>query len=359
MTADAEPCDAEADAEPCAAEPDWWIYRCSPEPHNGIRRLPKAPSWRSFSDGTERTDLLDPPAPTSVAGRHSRRGRNLRTFRYQAERKEIHLVNMALLLRRPLLVTGPPGVGKSTLPYSIAGELGLGPVLRWSVTSRTTLQNGQYEYDAVGRLQDSGLLGRGQETEPPEIGHYLRLGPLGTALLPWRIPRVLLIDEIDKSDADFPNDLLHVFEEGEFTVRELARLRRPTATVMTADDEERVELTGGRVRCHEFPLVVMTSNGEREFPPAFLRRCIRLEIHRPDRHKLARLLDALLPPSDAPATAAYEKLVGEFLRKQDDEGAELANDQLLNAALLAQQLWADPEERGLIVDHLLRPLNEG
>ncbi|MFE2164390.1 AAA family ATPase [Streptomyces sp. NPDC059447] len=348
------------------AGPDWWIYRCSPEPHDGIRRLPEAPPWRSYSDGEERGDLLDPPDPTAGAGEHSRRSRNLRASFYQAEDKEVHLVNMALMLRRPLLVTGPPGVGKSTLPYSIARELRLGPVLRWSVTSRTTLQDGQYEYDAVGRLQDTGLRERRSDIPqspgdpaPSEIGHYLRLGPLGTALLPWRVPRVLLIDEIDKGDADFPNDLLHVFEEGEFTIRELARLRRPTSTVMTADDEGWVELTRGRVRCHEFPLVVMTSNGEREFPQAFLRRCIRLEIQRPDRNKLARLLAAHLPASGAPAKAVCEELITEFLRKQDDDGAELANDQLLNAALLAGRLWDDPKEHALIVDHLLRPLNEG
>lgn len=181
---------------------------------------------------------------------------------YQADPEEINLVNMALHLRRPLLVTGRPGVGKSTLAYSIAHELKLGPVLRWPITSRSTLLEGQYHYDAIGRLQDVGLHrdkvlsghdGPGEPVEPPDIGPYLRLGPLGTALLPWRRPRVLLVDEIDKSDLDLPNDLLNIFEEGEFLVPELARLAQDSATVMTADPGHWAELRNGQVSCTEFP----------------------------------------------------------------------------------------------------------
>ncbi|MFJ9975804.1 AAA family ATPase [Streptomyces cyaneofuscatus] len=350
--------------------PDWWLYRCTPEPHDGIDRLPPAPPWRSFSSVATPVEILDPPPMAEEGYGRRRSGRDLRAITYQADPEEIHLVNMALMLRRPLLVTGRPGVGKSTLAHSIARELRLGPVLRWPVTSRSTMQDGQYHYDAIGRLQDVGLRERvakksayaaeaSAPVEAPDIGRYLRLGPLGTALLPWRTPRVLLIDEIDKSDVDFPNDLLHVFEEGEFTIPELFRLGRPTAHVMTADDDGSVQLRRGQVRCHEFPLVIMTSNEEREFPPAFLRRCIRLEIRQPDRGKLARLVAAHLPSYDGPSQAVREQLITEFLRKQDDEGAELANDQLLNAVRVAQRIWHDPEGRELIRDHLMRPLNEG
>lgn len=355
------------------AIPDWWVYRCTGEPHDGLSRLPAAPPWRSFTDGPPRADLLSlPPRPAHLAGH--KKGRYLQASRYQADREEIHLVNLALLLRRPLLVTGSPGVGKSTLAHSIAHELKLGPVLRWPVTSRTTLNDGLYQYDAIGRLQEVGLAERlaelrrgrrrgtvrsGKPSEPADIGRYLRLGPLGTALLPWRTPRVLLIDEIDKGDVDFPGDLLHVFEEGEFTIPELARLHRPSTKVMTADDEGWVELRRGRVCCHEFPVVVMTSNNEREFSPAFLRRCIRLEIPQPDETKLARLLEAHLPEPEAGASAVHAALIGEFTRKQDEEGAKLANDQLLNAVRVAESLWGDEQGRRLISEHLLRPLNEG
>ncbi|MFF2539703.1 AAA family ATPase [Streptomyces cyaneofuscatus] len=360
----------EAGEESAAPDPDWWLYRCAPEPHDGIERLPPAPPWRSFSTTSAPGELPAPPPMAEERDGRRQLGRHLRAITYQADREEIHLVNMALMLRRPLLVTGRPGVGKSTLAYSIARELRLGPVLRWPVTSRSTVQDGQYRYDAIGRLQEVNLWERIAEksatgtgapvtVEPPDIGRYLRLGALGTALLPWRTPRVLLIDEIDKSDVDFPNDLLHVFEEGEFTIPELTRLSRPTARVMTADDDGSVELRRGQVRCHEFPVVIMTSNGEREFPPAFLRRCIRLEIRQPDRDKLARLVAAHLPPHEGPSPTVREQLISEFLRKQDDEGAELANDQLLNAVRVAQRIWNDPEDRELIRDHLMRPLNEG
>lgn len=126
------------------------------------------------------------------------------------------MVNAALYLRRPLLVTGNPGTGKTSLAYSVAYELDLGEVLYWPITTRTTLKDGLYNYDAVGRLQDAKL---NPDDSLNRIGKYITLGPLGTALLPSERPRVLLIDEIDKSDVDLPNDLLHVFENGEYTIR--------------------------------------------------------------------------------------------------------------------------------------------
>ncbi|WP_405537022.1 MoxR family ATPase [Streptomyces sp. NBC_00075] len=348
---------------------DWWVYEGTGTPHDGIRRLPPAPPWRAFRhDGTRSAPLYEPshvPADDAAGRRHL--GRAWQGAAYQAGEKEIHLVNLALHLRRPLLLTGKPGTGKSTLAYAVAHELKLGPVLRWSVTSRSTLKDGLYEYDAVGRLYDAGLRNTGvcagsvSAAEPPDIGKYLSLGPLGTALLNWPRPRVLLIDEIDKSDMDFPNDLLNVFEEGEFAIPELARLGDRPQEVVT-DDGERAVVRGGEVACTQFPFVVLTSNEEREFPMAFLRRCIRLKIGAADPERLAGIVAAHLgaPEDVAPELAgARTELIARFLKRQREVGV-LANDQLLNALLMAERgLWGSEKGQALVLDDLLRPLDGG
>ncbi|MFM6859063.1 MAG: MoxR family ATPase, partial [Dolichospermum sp.] len=126
------------------------------------------------------------------------------------------------------------GTGKTSLAYAVAYELGLGEVLHWPITTRTTLKDGLYSYDAIGRLQDAKDK---DKDNLAEIGKYINLGSLGTALLPSEKPRVLLIDEIDKSDIDLPNDLLHIFEEGEFEIPVLRRIDDKIAQVevQTAD----------------------------------------------------------------------------------------------------------------------------
>ncbi|MEU8862348.1 MoxR family ATPase [Streptomyces phaeochromogenes] len=259
---------------------------------------------------------------------------------------EAEMVNAALYLRRPLLVTGRPGTGKSALAYRISRELGLGRVLRWHITSRSTLRSGLYEYDAIGRVQDAaaaravpeGLPGESggvtEEQSGTEIGDYLQLGPLGTALLPYAAPRVLLIDELDKSDLDLANDLLSVFEEGRFTIPELVRLRRrhPRAVILTDDPDGSVAITEGLVRCRAFPVVIVTSNGEREFPAAFLRRCLRLHMPDPDHERLADMVAAHFLDEETRDVNSLG-LLEQFVRRSRERGG-LAADQLLNSAYL-------------------------
>ncbi|MFE9020685.1 AAA family ATPase [Streptomyces sp. NPDC007808] len=355
-----------------ARGPQWWIYRGVGVPHRGIEELPEAPAWRRF-DGARRTSAdhaaLPEPPPEPADGATARRLGRTGQAAAAADDNEVHLVNLALHLRRPLLVTGKPGVGKSTLPYAVAHELQLGPVLKWPITSRSTLRDGLYSYDAIGRLHDAGIRSGTSVVEQrlnrrtaPDIGHYLRLGPLGTALLPWRYPRVLLIDEIDKGDIDLPNDLLNVFEEGEFEIPELARLGTGAQKVMTADPHRMATVTAGTVRCAQFPLVILTSNAEREFPSAFLRRCLRLEMSAASPKRLRALVEAHLREDGATPWAgmdeAMDELIEEFTRRQNEEGADLANDQLLSALLMAGRgLW--PQNRRLVENVLLRPMNQG
>lgn len=318
---------------------DWFVFKGDNEVRpEAIKDLGNPPPWRDFADPERRTR---------------------RAAAYQTREAEKLAVNAALRLRRPLLITGAPGVGKSTLAYAVARELDLGEVLTWRITSRTTLNDGLYAYDAVGRLRQAQIDSLQQKEAAGEetIGKYLRLGPLGTALLPQGPagrPRVLLIDEIDKSDIDLPNDLLHVLEEGEFAIPELERLDLPEVEVRTWDKQS-AKIPEGRVVCDLFPIVILTSNGERSFPKAFLRRCVRLHVKQPSPQELREIVRAHFPADQE----RYNNLIRSFLDDQGKQGAEnLATDQLLNAIFVLGDGVHPSDTHDSLVRTLYKSLND-
>ena len=189
------------------------------------------------------------------------------TSDYIAAPDLMQTVNVAVQLSRPLLIKGEPGTGKTMLAQSIARGLGM-PLLIWNVKSTTKAQDGLYVYDTVQRLQDS----RFGDKNVSDIRQYIRLGPLGRALTS-ETQVVLLIDEIDKADLEFPNDLLQELDTMEFTVVE----------------------TGDRHKAVQRPIVIITSNAEKELPDPFLRRCIFHYIEFPDEKLMTDIVRVHFP----------------------------------------------------------------
>jgi len=189
------------------------------------------------------------------------------TERYVATDDLQMAVNAAITLQRPLLVKGEPGTGKTMLAEELAAALNK-PLLRWHIKSTTKAQQGLYEYDAVSRLRDSQL----GDDRVHDIRNYIRKGTLWQAFEADE-QVVLLIDEIDKADIEFPNDLLTELDKMEFDVYE----------------------TGDRIQARQRPIVIITSNNEKELPDAFLRRCFFHYIAFPDRDTLQSIIDVHFP----------------------------------------------------------------
>ncbi len=201
------------------------------------------------------------------------------TERYVATDDLRIAVNAAITLERPLLVKGEPGTGKTVLAVEVAKALGA-PLIEWHVKSTTKAQQGLYEYDAVSRLRDSQL---GDE-RVRDIANYIKRGRLWEAFVMDERP-VLLIDEIDKADIEFPNDLLQELDRMEFHVYE----------------------TGETVEARQRPIVIITSNNEKELPDAFLRRCFFHFIKFPDEETMRDIVEVHFP-------GLKQRLVSEALR---------------------------------------------
>lgn len=189
------------------------------------------------------------------------------TERYVATDDLRMAVDAAVNLQRPLLIKGEPGTGKTMLAEEVAAGLGM-PLIQWHIKSTTKAQQGLYEYDAVSRLRDSQL----GDDKVHDIGNYIKKGKLWEAFEADE-QVVLLIDEIDKADIEFPNDLLVELDRMEFFVYE----------------------TGQTVRAKQRPIIIITSNNEKELPDAFLRRCFFHFINFPDRDTMRQIVDVHHP----------------------------------------------------------------
>ncbi len=189
------------------------------------------------------------------------------TRRYVATDDLKVAVNAAITLKRPLLVKGEPGTGKTALALEVAEAIGV-PIIEWHIKSTTKAHQGLYEYDAVSRLRD-GQLG---DERVHDIANYIKRGKLWDAFVHEERP-VLLIDEIDKADIEFPNDLLQELDRMEFFVYE----------------------TGETIHAHARPIVVITSNNEKELPDAFLRRCFFHYIRFPDPETMSEIVEVHFP----------------------------------------------------------------
>ena len=186
---------------------------------------------------------------------------------YVATRDLMMAVNAAITLEHPLLIKGEPGTGKTVLAHEIAKGLGA-PLIEWNVKSTTKAQQGLYEYDAVARLRDSQL----GDDRVHDINNYIKRGKMWDAFTSEQRP-ILLIDEIDKADIEFPNDLLHELDKMAFFVYE----------------------TGETITAKQRPIIIITSNNEKDLPDAFLRRCFFHYIQFPDDETMAKIVEVHYP----------------------------------------------------------------
>ncbi|MDJ0682277.1 MAG: MoxR family ATPase [Xenococcaceae cyanobacterium MO_167.B52] len=369
-------------------QPKWRLFYGKGQKNQQATEILKKldpPPWRVFGDQSEvilennnQGKEIDPRWQKLQSLLKNKKKRDIQrgeNFRISEDADTIiSAVNAAIYLRRPLLVTGHPGSGKTSLAYAIAYELGLGPVLSWPITARSTLQDGLYRYDAIARLQDSNFQPRAKgnsETQPiteeKDIGEYIKLGALGTAFLPSLLPRVLLIDEIDKSDINLPNDLLNLFEEGEFEIPELVRRSKneednddksSSFSIYTNDLDIKATIFGGRVRCCAFPIIVMTSNGERDFPPAFKRRCLRVTMPNPNKTTLQKIVEAHFGDKfleNEENKQHFQDLFAQF--QSSSQTPERATDQLLNAIYILTREVKVGEDEDSVKKVLLKSLN--
>lgn len=230
---------------------------------------------------------------------------------YLADEALVEAVNLAIFLERPLLLKGEPGCGKTQLAWAVKYELGL-PLEEWYIKSTSRARDGLYTYDAVGRLRDAQLAN--QNIDPDAVyraknpAAYIREGALGQAFRNSQ-RTIVLIDEIDKADIDFPNDLLLELEEQRFKIDE----------------------TGEMVEAQAPPIVFITSNDEKDLPDAFLRRCLFHYIEFPDGDRLVQIIQAIYPDA---APELVNRAVQRFLElrqmMRDEAGKKVSTSELLD-----------------------------
>jgi len=236
------------------------------------------------------------------------------TAGYIASGPLVDAINCAIALERPLLIKGEPGTGKTVLARHVSEGLGM-PMISWHIKSTTKAADGLYVYDTVQRLNDSRF-GTGNVAD---INHYIRLGALGRAFAA-KERHVLLIDEVDKADLEFPNDLLREIDEMRFTILE----------------------TGEEIVAKERPVVLVTSNNEKELPDAFLRRCVFHFIEFPDVPMMRKIIDVHHPHLDA---KLLDQVLIKFywLREQSDLRKKPSTSELVDwiSALLRSGISID------------------